>query len=372
MVALNIAGAFDRVWHKGLLAKLQARGVQGDLLNLIKNYLEDRSLSVVVGGQESRQYPVRASVPQGSVLGPIFWNIFIDDLLQQQPDVSAYADDCTLSCSYNRDDCLQVAAQINTTLQAIKDWGTLWQVNFAPEKTQSAIISRSPAATAAMEGQLKMGDATIPLQNHVSILGVDFDEGLRFDRHINRVCRVASLKVTALRRMASFLDAKGLMLLYKAQVRPHLEYAALSWMSAAPLHLKKLDKIQRRALRLVQDAPTFPHLDSLEHRRDVGALTVLHKALVQEVPHLANLRLPPRAETRSTRTVLSSQHLVEVPRSRARQHLRTFPARAARLWNQFTATSNVMVMSTQQVKTAAHRWRATQPTPMASLYMYST
>ena len=97
VVALDIAGAFDRVWHAGLLEKLRAKGFQGHFLMLLSDYLHDRTLQVVVNGQESRSFPVGASVPQGSVLGPVLWNFYIDDLLQTLPAVSAYADDCTLS-----------------------------------------------------------------------------------------------------------------------------------------------------------------------------------------------------------------------------------------------------------------------------------
>ena len=369
VIALDIAGAFDRVWHKGLLVKLRARGIQGDLLDLIEDYLTGRTLRVVINGQTSREYPIGASVPQGSVLGPILWNIFIDDLLQQHPEVSAYADDCTLATTYSREDSLQEAGQLNNKLQSIQEWGALWQVNFAPEKTQAMVISRSPAAKATMRDKITMNGEALPILDHISILGVDIDEELRFDKHITKICHMASLKVTALRRMANTLDPRGLITLYKAQVRPHLEYAALAWLSSAPTHLNKLDKIQRRALRLVQDAPLPTQLDSLEHRRDVGAMTVLHKAQVLQVPHLASLCFPPRTAQRSTRTVLSSQLLVEVPRSRASQHLRTFSARVARMWNLFTATKDVSLMSTQQVKVAAHRWRARHPTPLPFLYI---
>ena len=75
VVALDIAGAFDRVWHGGLMEKLRAKGIQGSLLSLLGNYLNDRTLKVVVNGQSSRPLPIKASVPQGSVLGPILWNI---------------------------------------------------------------------------------------------------------------------------------------------------------------------------------------------------------------------------------------------------------------------------------------------------------
>ena len=228
------------------------------------------------------------------------------------------------------------------------------------------VISRSPAATLAIEGQLLFGDTPLPLQKQVKILGVDVDQSMRFDQHLKKVAHQASLRVTALRRVAKFLDAKGLLLLYKAQIRPYLEYATLTWMSAAPIHLQRLDAVERRAMRLIEgrDHPPTP-LDSLEHRRDVASLVVFHKAQVQEVSHLDRLRVQPRVVNRNTRTVLSSDELVQIPLSHSSQHQRTFTSRVSRLWNNFTATTPaVTTLSTQGVKLAAHRWRGTLPTPL--------
>ncbi|KAG0724252.1 Down syndrome cell adhesion molecule-like protein Dscam2 [Chionoecetes opilio] len=211
----------------------------------------------------------------------------------------------------------------------------------------------------------------------VKVLGVEVDRELRFDGHIKHIAKKASHRVSVLRRVASFLDRGGKLLLYKAQIRPYLEYAALSWMSCAASHTRRLDSIQRRALRLVDaaDPPDPPDppalfepvspLDSLEHRRDVAALVVFHKAQVQGVPHLAGLRQPPRVATRSTRTVLTSGDAVEVPRSRASQHQRTFVGRVSRMWNIFTAAvPHIQEMNTQSVKLAANRWRLLKPTPL--------
>ncbi|KAK3888774.1 hypothetical protein Pcinc_007191 [Petrolisthes cinctipes] len=81
------------------------------------------------------------------------------------------------------------------------------------------VVSRSPAASPAVEGKVKFGSVTLPLQDHVKILGVTFDAELRFDKHIHHIAHQASLRVSALRRVAGFLDNRGLMTLYKAQLR---------------------------------------------------------------------------------------------------------------------------------------------------------
>ena len=106
-------------------------------------------------------------------------------------------------------------------------------------------------------------------------------------------------------------------------------------------------------------------LDSLELRRDVAGLVVFHKAQVQEVPHLAALRRPPRVTKQSTRTELNSGDAMEVPRSHASQHQRTFVGRVSRMWNVFTAsTPHIRETNNQSAKLAAHKWRGAQPTPL--------
>ncbi|KAG0721805.1 putative RNA-directed DNA polymerase from transposon X-element [Chionoecetes opilio] len=262
-------------------------------------------------------------------------------------------------------------------MSVIQEWGTRWQVTFAPEKTQAMVVSRSPAAGPAVEGRLRFGGVPLPLQEAVKVLGVEVDRELRFNGHIKHIAKKASHMVSALRRVASFLDRGGKLLLYKAQIRPYLELAALSWMSCAASHTRRLHSIQRRALQLVDAAdppdppaqfePVSP-LDSLEHRMDVAALVVFLKAQVQGVPHLAGIRQLPRITTRSTRTVLTSGDAVEMPRSRASQHQRTFVGRVSRMWNIFTAAvPHIQEMNTQSVKLAANRWRLSKPAPLMIL-----
>ena len=400
VIALDIAGAFDRVWHKGLLAKLEQFGITGQLLKLFSSYLQGRSLRVVVSGCTSATHPVKASVPQGSILGPILWNVYFNDLLQSLSLMSAYADDATLTHSYNREESASVIDATNRHLGDILAWGERWQVKFAAEKTQALIISRSREDVRLLEGQLKFGVDTLAIKDSINILGVEVDSKLSFDRHLESVARKASLRVTLLRRVRHLLDAKGLMTLYKAQVRPIMEYSPLSWKSSAQSHLSLLDKVQRRAERLIYGADGLeqqpqaeyqqrwqqrqhgqqrqqaqqrqqgqqqqqqPHplmaLDTMEHRRRVGAITVLHKVQVQHTPHLTALRIPWRRSERTTRAVVTDT-LLEVPRCHTVRCQRAFSHDTAVLWNAFTSTVDVTRMSTQQVKCAAHAWLRTHP-----------
>ncbi|XP_045103032.1 uncharacterized protein LOC123499296 [Portunus trituberculatus] len=128
VIALDIAGAFDRVWHSGLATKLRSMGVCGSLLHLLQDYLQDRSLCVVVNRQSSQDHPISDSVSQGSVLGPLLWNVFFNDLLQLIPEAHAYAEDCTLTFPCDSTDHRATVALINQALETITSWSLLDKV----------------------------------------------------------------------------------------------------------------------------------------------------------------------------------------------------------------------------------------------------
>ena len=127
-VALDISKAFDRVWHAGLLHKLKSYGISGQIFGLISSFLSNRRLRVVLDGKSSQEYPVNAGVPQGSILGPILFLLYINDL----PDdvicnIAIYADDTTLysKCTQASDlwQQLELASELESDLRDTVDWG---------------------------------------------------------------------------------------------------------------------------------------------------------------------------------------------------------------------------------------------------------
>jgi hypothetical protein len=133
MVYLDISKAFDKVWHKGLLFKLQCFGVGGSLLTWIGSYLSNRKQRVVLNGQESSILCSNAGVPQGSILGPLLFLIFINDIeISIKSDMFIFADDVTLAKIY---DLLSEAEScLNTDLNTISKWAERWMVSFNLEK----------------------------------------------------------------------------------------------------------------------------------------------------------------------------------------------------------------------------------------------
>ena len=362
VIALDIAGAFDRVWHKGLIAKLLSFGLDSDVTDLMENYLMDRFLKVAVNGYTSKECKIGASVPQGSVLGPLLWNIYFNDILQLIPEAYAYADDCTLTFTCSDEDRKETIMKINETLKLISEWGEKWQITLAPEKTQVMLISRRRESEDNMP-TIKLDGKDLPLQTNMHILGVQFDHHLSFTEHVKEIGRNCASKLACLRRISGLLDSKGCSVLYNSQVRSLMEYAPLVWSSCPPSYLRILDRIQKRATHIINSRnPSTTQLwkqQSLQHRRDVSGLCVFYKIHRMESPHLAPLRLPfQQARIHNTRGHTSKYELV-VPFARTELYLRSFQLRYARMWNRMIKDIDPgKVLSLETFKKLSHQWRS--------------
>ena len=147
-VALDIPRAFDRVWHAGLLHKLKSYGISGQIFGLISSFLSNRQLRVVPDRKSSQEYPVNARVPQGSILGPPLFLLYINDLPHDVIcNIAIYADDTTLysKCDQASDlwQQLELASELESDLQDTKDWGRKWHVDFNAGKTQLVSFDQS-------------------------------------------------------------------------------------------------------------------------------------------------------------------------------------------------------------------------------------
>ena len=172
----------------------------------------------------------------------------------------------------------------------------------------------------------------------MTILGVTFDSTLSFVQHIKNIARVASMKLSHLRRIANLLTPESIIMLYKSQIRSTMEYATLSWTGAARTHLAVLDKIQERARRLATSLQNEENvrttLDSLQHRRDVGGLTVFFKSNIMKCNHLKPLQLPTLSPVYPTRSVEAAQGAaVVIPRPSTAQYQRAYLYRYSVMWN---------------------------------------
>ena len=233
-MALDIYKAFDRVWHAGLLHKLKSYGISGQMFGFISSFLSNRRFRVVLDGKSSQEYPVNARVPQGFILGPTLFLVYINDLPDDVIcDIAIYTDDTTL---YSRCDQasdlwqqLELASELESDLRDTVDWGKKWLVDFNAEKTQLVLIDRSNNNGSIA---VKMGGSILEEKLSFKMLGLTFSSKLDWGSYIISIAKTASKKIGALICCMKFVSSEIALYLYKSTIRSCMEYCCHVWAGA--------------------------------------------------------------------------------------------------------------------------------------------
>ena len=259
-VAMDLSRAFDRMPHALLIAKLNAYGLSEHACNMIISYLRNRKHRVKIMGKYSDWVTANRGVPQGSVLGPLLFNIFINDLFYMNItcEIANYADDNPL---YYENKCHDV---LKSVLENDVNTATAWFDNnymcANPDKFQSIVLDRDGKQSLSISVQ----DNTIFSDPSIKVLGVTLDDKLNFDEHVSQMCLKASRQINALKRVSRYLDESCRILVFKSFISSNFNYCPVSWMFCGKTNLNKLEKLQERALRFVFRDTTSPYETLLE------------------------------------------------------------------------------------------------------------
>jgi len=286
-VFVDMEKAFDKVWKAGLKLKLHQSGVEGNMYAWISQYLQNRKARVRVQGQQSRKKLLRQGVPQGGVLSPTLFLIFINDILAGMPKKvkgAIYADDLVLWCSEEKLDVAR--AWIQAALKTLQKWTSTWLVTVNPNKTAYTIFSLS---TKRQKTHLTLNG--IPLQQEQSpkYLGVTFDTRMTWKKHIENTTARAKRRLSLMMKLSGSqwgADATVLRKLYVGRIRPVMEYGITAMTNAAKSNTEKLSRVQNQAARIItggmKSTPitameTTAQLQPPQHRRDVKVMTQAEK-----------------------------------------------------------------------------------------------
>ena len=251
-IFLDYRKAFDSVPHAPLIGKLVDIGLHSNLLAWVTDYLTNRFQQVVVDGAWSHPAHVTSGVPQGSVLGPLLFSIYINSItelpLSPQSSRVLYADDALLYRPISHpDDFLAVQSDINM----IKGWSDEHLLQLNPTKCKYMILSKKKSPV--QNGHtLSLGSSVLEEVETFKYLGVLIKNNLSWSDHITGVCNKAR-QILGLLYRQFYMDspADTLKQLYLSLVRPHLEYAAQLWDPYAQRDIYKLESVQKFALKLV-------------------------------------------------------------------------------------------------------------------------
>jgi len=294
LVALDVAGAFDKVWWKALLKNLAHCGMRGKAHRLMCSYLSDRSLFVVALGVASEILRYSCGVPQGGIWSPKLWNFHIRELIKvlKHCALYCYADDLTLKkligdledAALNGDKRAQRFAErrqealceINEDLSLLATWGRKWKVKFEPTKTHAMHISNHSMTDVIYPEicRLELDGKRIAFEQELLIVGFLFDSKLSWEPMVKRACSKGRSALGAIRRLQGLFGPSDLAILFKSFVRSVMEYGLLVYFGATEGNLAKLDAIQSSAERLCETK-----FRPLSDRRDAAAFGLICKLL---------------------------------------------------------------------------------------------
>ena len=260
-VLLDLSKAFDTVNHGILLEKLAIYGIRGLPLNWIADYLSDRFQSVRVGSYLSRARPITIGVPQGSILGPLLFLLYINDLALVSPVCSTllFADDTTLS--YRHNDLDVVMVNLRSELNKVLKWSQSNRLSINAGKTKCILFSNRTTALPPEHG-IVMDNVRLKGVDCCELLGMELDSSLKFDCHVRKVSLKISRVCGMLYRLKNDLPTDRLISLYYAMAYPHFIYCCILWGGASGIYVRVLETLQKRLVRILAGesylAPTGP------------------------------------------------------------------------------------------------------------------
>lgn len=283
IIYLDYRKAFDSVPHRRLMAKLQSFGIKGRLLQWLENFLVSRTMRVGVRGTFSSRRTVQSGVPQGSVLGPLLFLLFVNELPSWITcQIKMFADDTKIWCKIEQQ---SDSTNLQKDLDKLNQWSHTWQLSFNPEKCKVMHIGH-PYRT---EYFMTEGPTRKKLESaeEERDLGVIVRSDLKSASQCTKAATSARKIIGMVRRHFKRLDIQDFNLIYKTYIRPHVEFCIQAWSPHLVKDIQLLENVQKAATNLVPELRKFSYeerlrklgLTSLKDRRERGDMIEVYKLL---------------------------------------------------------------------------------------------
>lgn len=346
IASMDLSKAFDAICHSHLLQKLCNMGLHGDTVKWVESYLKTRIQKTVFKDFQSEESIVTSGVPQGSILGPILFLCFTNDLISNFPGVKvvSYADDTQFIVTGKTIEIVQ--KKLENVIEKAENWYKSNSLMSNPSKTEVIFFTprnnnysknvNNPTISVYEEGK----EVKIEAANDVKVLGVQIDSKMTWNEHIKKLRNKTIAIVRHLHRVNKLLPMKSKLQLYDSLVASHLSYADIIWSGCGMINKQKLQCVQNFALKSIlgmkkydsasQARKTLKYLD-LEEKRNIHEAVFTHKVLAGKMPKNITeeyLKLRPSTKTRSATT-----GTLNIPKHKTVKYENSVLYRTTKAWN---------------------------------------
>ncbi len=353
VIYTDLAKAFDKIPHKRLLLKLKSYNIDNEIIDWIESFLSERVQRVCVNGKFSGWKSVLSGIPQGSILGPLLFIIYINDLPEvcdKNSDIFLYADDAKI---YKHIKSFEDHNILQDNITNVQLWMDKWLMELNVDKCK--VVSFGRHINENWNYHLNNNGIDIDLErlDKIKDLGVNFDSLLTFKDHIHEKINKANSMLGLIKRNFIYFTSDTFVLLYKSMVRSHLEYAHSIWNPYKKADIENLEKVQKRATKLVIKIKHLPYkerlrnlnLPTLKFRRIRGDMIEVYKMLSGKYDPNVKIQIPIVTQS------ITRGNTLKLSNVRSHYDLRkyNFSSRIVNIWNSLP-TELVTVISINSFK----------------------